>query len=173
MIITISGLPGAGTTTITKILSRKLGIPFISAGDVFRQMAAEKGMEILEFSKLAEKDHEIDKEIDTRQAEIAKKAKNLIVEGRLSAYFVDADLKILIIAPADIRAERISRRESKPIKKVKYEMKKREESEAKRYKEIHGIDIKDLQVYDIILNSAHFKPEEITNIIIKIIEVIK
>jgi len=56
MIITISGLPGAGTTTITRILSRKLGIPFISAGEVFRQMAAEKGMNILEFSRLAE-DH--------------------------------------------------------------------------------------------------------------------
>lgn len=173
MIITISGLPGAGTTTITKILSRKLGIPYISAGDVFRQMAAEKGMDILEFSRLAEKDHEIDKEIDKRQAEIARSADDLIVEGRLSAYFVEADLKILIIAPFDVRAERISRRESKPFKTVEDEIKRREKSEAKRYREIHGINIEDLQVYDIILNSAHFKPEEITNIIIKIIEVIK
>ncbi|MDI3483521.1 MAG: CMP/dCMP kinase [Methanobacteriaceae archaeon] len=173
MIITISGLPGAGTTTITRMLSRKLGIPFISAGEVFRQMAAEKGMNILEFSRLAEEDHEIDKEIDKRQAEMAKRADNLIVEGRLSAYFVKADLKILIIAPFDVRAERISRRESKPRKVVEDEIRRREESEAKRYMEIHGIDIEDLQVYDIILNSAHFKPEEITNIIIKIIEVIK
>lgn len=173
MIITISGLPGAGTTTITKILSRKLGIPYISAGDVFRQMAAEKGMDILEFSRLAEKDHEIDKEIDKRQAEMARGADDLIVEGRLSAYFVEADLKILIIAPFDVRAERISRRESKPFKTVEDEIRRREKSEAKRYREIHGINIEDLQVYDIILNSAHFKPEEITNIIIKIIEVIK
>ncbi|MBC7100474.1 (d)CMP kinase [Methanothermobacter tenebrarum] len=173
MIITISGLPGAGTTTITRMLSTKLGIPFISAGDVFRQMAAERGMDILEFSRLAEEDHEIDKEIDKRQAEIAKSKENLIVEGRLSAYFVEADLKILIIAPFNVRAYRISKRESKPLKKVENEIKRREESEAKRYKEIHGIDIEDLQVYDIILNSAHFKPEEITNIIIKIIEVIK
>jgi len=173
MIITISGLPGAGTTTITRILSRKLGIPFISAGDVFRQMAAEKGMGILEFSKLAEKDHEIDMEIDRRQVEIAEEADKLIVEGRLSAYFVKADLKILIIAPFDVRAERISKRESKPVNIVKEEIEWREKSEARRYKEIHNIDIGDLHVYDIILNSAHFKPEEIANIIIKIIEVIK
>ncbi|BDH79732.1 MAG TPA: AAA family ATPase [Methanothermobacter sp.] len=173
MIITISGLPGAGTTTITRMLSRKLGIPYISAGDVFRQMAAERGMDLLEFSRLAEEDHEIDREIDKRQAEMARGAENLIVEGRLSAHFVEADLKILIIAPFDVRAERISRRESKPIKIVGDEIKRREESEAKRYMEIHGIDIEDLQVYDIIVNSAHFKPEEITNIIIKVIEVIK
>ncbi|MGZ7160844.1 MAG: AAA family ATPase, partial [Methanobacterium sp.] len=39
MIITISGLAGSGTTTATKVLSRKMGIPYISAGDIFRQMA--------------------------------------------------------------------------------------------------------------------------------------
>lgn len=42
MIITIGGLAGTGTTTATKKLSQYLDIPYISAGDVFRQMAIEK-----------------------------------------------------------------------------------------------------------------------------------
>ncbi len=172
MIITISGPPGVGTTTVAGILSKKLGIPLLSAGDIFRQMAAEMGMDMLEFSKLAEKDHEIDIEVDSRQVEAAKTG-DLIIEGRLSAYFVDADLKVLLLAPFEVRAERISKRESKPVEIVKYEMKMREESEAKRYKEIHGIDVNSLEIYDIILNSDRFNAETIARIILKIIEVIQ
>ncbi len=43
MIITIGGLAGSGTTTAAKILSEKLHIPFLSAGEIFRQMAAREG----------------------------------------------------------------------------------------------------------------------------------
>ena len=68
-------------------------------GDVFRQMAAEKNMDLLEFSKLAEENPEIDIEIDRRQARLADENEDLILEGRLSAHFTRADLKVLLIAP--------------------------------------------------------------------------
>lgn len=173
MIITISGLAGSGTTTASKILSEKTGIPHISAGDIFRQMAAEKNMDILEFSKFAEENEDIDIEIDRRQSQIAKENDDLIIEGRLSAHFVDnADLKLWFIAPLDTRTERISHRENKSFDIVKKEIIKRSESEAKRYKEIHNIDIEDMEVYDAIINTGNFKPESIADIILKIIEVI-
>ena len=99
MIITIGGLAGSGTTTAAKILSEKLQIPYLSAGEIFRQMAVEKGMDIMEFGKFAEGNDEIDLEIDRRQAQLAKEYTDLIVEGRLSAHFVEADLKIWFVAP--------------------------------------------------------------------------
>lgn len=49
----------------------------------------------------------IDIEIDKRQADLTKKSENLIIEGRLSAYFIEADLKIWLTAPFDVRAQRI------------------------------------------------------------------
>ena len=104
MIITIGGLAGTGTTTTAEVLSEKLDVPYISAGFVFREMAAEKGMSVLEFSEFAEGNDDIDKEIDRRQAEKAKLADNLIIEGRLSAYFVDnADLRTSKIGRASCR----------------------------------------------------------------------
>ena len=84
MIITIGGLAGTGTTTAAQVLSKKLDMPFLSTGSIFRDMAKENGMSVLEFSKFAENNTEIDNEIDKRQAEIAKSSENLIVEGRLS-----------------------------------------------------------------------------------------
>ncbi len=172
MIITIGGLAGTGTTTVARILSERLGIPCVSAGDVFRQMAAEKNMDLLEFSKLAEENPEIDIEIDRRQARLADENEDLILEGRLSAHFTRADLKVLLIAPFDVRAQAISVRESKDIETVKEEIRIREESEAQRYLEIHGIDVDDLDVYDIVINTSHFDADRVAEIIIKVTEVI-
>lgn len=172
MIITIGGLAGSGTTTVAKILSEKMNVPYISAGDIFRQMAKEKGMDILEFSAFAENNVNVDQEIDKRQAAIAKEKDNLIVEGRLSAFFVDAHLKIWFTAPLDVRARRICRRENKTFDVVKKEILTREESEAKRYEDIHDIDIKNLDLYDFIINTNRFKAENIADIILKVTEVI-
>jgi len=172
MIITIGGLAGSGTTTAAKILSEKLQIPYLSAGEIFRQMAVERGMDIMEFGKFAEGNDEIDQEIDSRQAQLAKENKNLIVEGRLSAYFVEADLKLWFVAPQDIRIERICMREGKTRETVRKEIITRGKSEATRYQEIHGIDIRNMEVYDIVINSHSFKPEGIAEIILKVTEVI-
>ena len=173
MIVTIGGLAGTGTTTTAEVLSKKLDIPYISAGFIFREMAAERGMSVLEFSEFAEGNDDIDKEIDKRQADKAKSTENLILEGRLSAYFVDnADLRIWLITPFDVRSKRISIREEKSIDIAKDEIIVREKSEALRYMEIHNIDISNMDIYDLIINTDSFDPESISEIIIQTLKVI-
>ncbi|WP_296859489.1 (d)CMP kinase [uncultured Methanobrevibacter sp.] len=173
MIITIGGLAGTGTTTLAEVLSEKLDVPYISAGFIFREMAAEKGMSVLEFSEFAEGNDDIDKEIDKRQAEKAKSSDNLIIEGRLSAYFVDnADLRIWLMTPFDVRSQRISQREEKSVEVAKDEIIIREKSEALRYMEIHNIDINNMEIYDIIINTDSFDPQSISEIIIQTLKVI-
>ena len=172
MIITIGGLAGTGTTTAAEILSKKLDIPYISAGSIFREMAKEKGMSVLEFNEFAEGNDDIDKEIDKRQAELAKSSKNLIIEGRLSAYFIDADLKVWLITPLDIRSERISVRESKTVDVAKEEIIIREKSEALRYLDIHNINIHNMDIYDLIINTDSFNPESLSEIILTTLKVI-
>ena len=172
MIITIGGLAGTGTTTAAELLSEKLGIDYVSAGYVFREMAREHDMSVLEFSEFAEGNDEIDKEIDKRQADIAYESGNIIVEGRLSAHFIEADLKVWLTAPLDIRAERVHNREFKSIEQAAREIKIREDSEASRFKEIHGIDIYDYDIYDVVLNTDSFSPESISKIILNILKVI-
>jgi cytidylate kinase len=172
MIITIGGLAGSGTTTAADVLSKKIDIPFISAGSIFRDMAKEKEMSLIEFSKYAEDNTAIDIELDKRQSEIAKNSENLIVEGRLSAYFVEADLRIWLLAPLDIRARRVSNRESKSLEVVIEETIIREESEALRYLDIHNIDINNFDIYDLVLNTNRFNPDSIAEIILTTLKVI-
>jgi cytidylate kinase len=167
MRITVSGLPGSGTTSLAKHLAELLNSDLISAGEVFRQMAAEQGMEVAEFGRLAEKDPSYDRVIDERQKEIALEHQEIIVEGRLSAWFVpQADLKIWLYAPVECRVLRIQSRDTIGDPDTASRLtSEREKSEAIRYKTYYGIDIADLSPYHLILNSSLLGVEELGEIV--------
>ena len=174
MKITISGLPGSGTTTVAKIVSERLNLKLISAGEIFRQLAAQRGMTVEEFGKYAEEHQDIDTLIDRTQRELAEKEENAVVEGRLSGWMIkDADLRVWIFADAEIRYQRIAKREQKDIAIVRQETKFREETEKRRYKKFYGINIDDWSIYDLIINSGNFSAEEVAEIIIKAAELKK
>ena len=174
MKITISGPPGSGTTTVAKIVAQKLGLKLISAGDVFRQLAAKKGMTVEEFSQYAEENPEIDNLIDQTQKEMAEKEKDVVVEGRLSGWFVkNADLKVWIFADPEIRYSRIAKREGKDLAAVRQKTKLREELEKRRYWKFYSIDIDNWTIYDLVINSASFDAEGVADLILKAVEIKK
>ncbi len=80
MRITISGPPGSGTTSLARYLAGKYGLDLTSAGEVFRQLAREHGMDLAEFGRFAENDPSVDRMIDARQKEIGEGAGNIIIE---------------------------------------------------------------------------------------------
>ncbi|HID26230.1 MAG TPA: cytidylate kinase, partial [Methanosarcinales archaeon] len=105
MIITISGKPGSGKSTVAKALSDYFLMDLVSSGEVFRQLAKEQHKTLLEFGKLCESNPEIDRMIDERQKKIAQEHDNIIIEGRLSGYLIKADLKIWLKASLGERAK--------------------------------------------------------------------
>ncbi|HOX35311.1 MAG TPA: AAA family ATPase [Methanoregulaceae archaeon] len=158
MRITVSGLPGSGTTSLSRYLAERHGMTMISAGEVFRQLAKEHNLELAEFGRLAERDPSFDKMIDLRQKEIAAERDNIIVEGRLSGWMVEnADLKVWLFAPIACRLLRIVSRDHvadmATAEKITLE---RERCEAGRYRLYYDIDIGDLSIYHLILNSEHW-----------------
>ncbi len=166
MRITISGLPGSGTTTVAKLLSEELSAELISAGELFRQIAKEKKLPLEHFNKLAETDDDFDRQIDERQGEEAMKRENVIVEGRLSGFFVpDADLKIWLKAPVEVRAKRIAHREAIAYEEALSAMNNRERSENKRYEQYYGIDLNDLSIYDLVIDSSRWSEMDIVEMI--------
>ncbi len=174
MRITISGLPGSGTTTVAKLLSKELSMELISAGEMFRQIANKKKLQLERFSKLAENNDDFDRGIDEKQGEEAMKRENVIVEGRLSGFFVpDADLKIWLEAPSEIRAKRIAGREGTAYEEALSAMKNRERSEHKRYEKYYGINLDDLSIYDLVIDSSRWNERDIVAMIIKAKERVK
>lgn len=167
MIITISGPPGSGKSTLSKILSVKLGLELVSMGDIFRKCAQDRCMSLEEFGMMAKCNEKIDHEIDEMQKKIAMENDNIMIEGRLSGFFVDADLKVWLKAPLEVRAQRIAKRECKSVTKALAETSEREECERDRYMNYYDIDIKDLSVYDIIIDSRRWSAQELSDIVEK------
>lgn len=161
MRITVSGLPGSGTTSLSRYLAERHGFTMISAGEVFRQLAKEHNLELAAFGRLAEEDPSYDKMIDARQKQIAEERDNIIVEGRLSGWMVpQADLKIWLFAPIGCRIQRIAFRDQVPDPATAEHLTlEREQCEAGRYRSYYDIDINDLSIYHLVLNSEHWGVE--------------
>jgi CMP/dCMP kinase len=165
--ITVSGPPGSGTTTLARQLAGRTGFRLISAGEVFRALAAERGMDLAAFGALAEADPSIDLLIDERQREIAEAADDIVVEGRLSGLMVTcADLRVWLQAPLPVRVRRILEREDgADLASAQIETAEREACEARRYRQYYGIEIDDLLPYDLVLNSDRFGVEALGAIV--------
>ena len=167
MRITVSGLPGSGTTSLARYLKEHQKLTMVSAGEVFRQMAAEKGMDLAAFGELARSDPSIDKMIDERQREIACHTDDIILEGRLSGWMVpEADLKIWLMAPIATRVYRIHARDSMESEESAcIATEEREKCEDLRYRMYYQIDINDLSPYHLILNSARWEVLQLGEIV--------
>jgi len=88
MIITISGYPGSGKSTVADILAKELDLTRYSVGNYRRDMAKQQELSLKEFNKLGEKESWTDTYADEWQKQIGKEEDNFIIDGRLSYYFI-------------------------------------------------------------------------------------
>lgn len=170
MRIAISSKSGCGNTTVSTLLAKRLGYKIINF--TFRQMAQERGVDFWTLCRMAENDYEIDRELDRRQVEMAKKEEDCILASRLAIWMLkDADLSVYLSASALTRAERIQKREGGELEERLLETENRDRNDSVRYKKIYGIDnSKPEKVADLIIETDERNPDEICDIIIKELE---
>jgi CMP/dCMP kinase len=171
--VTIGGLPGSGTTTACRLLERELPLECVFAGEIFRQMARERSMDLGTFSRWCEDNPEVDRELDDRVLEQLVKG-DVIVEARLSGWLARKhDLpafKVWLTAPVEVRAERVAKRETQDLDLTMKQMQEREFSESKRYRDLYGVDLGDLSFYDLVIDTRDKPPEEVVKRIFSGIE---
>ena len=172
MLITVSGPAGSGKSTLAASLADALGYEHVSGGDIFRALAAERGLTPLELNRLAEDDDQIDRDLDRRLRATAREEDDVVLESRLAGWMGAefADFRLWLDAPLSVRAERIADREDKPVETAREETRARTASEGLRYAEYYGIDIEDRSIYDLVVNTARWSPGGVCDLALAAIE---
>lgn len=174
MIISISGMPGSGKSTVAKMLSARLGMKRYYVGGMRREIARSRGMTIEELNVLGEKEDWTDRQVDDFQRELGKKEDNFIIEGRTSFFLIPQSLKVFLNVDFPVGAKRIyddvmsnkdKRNEGryKTVGDAARAIRKRLESDIRRYKKYYRMDIYDLSHYDLVIDTTKLTPEEVAD----------
>jgi CMP/dCMP kinase len=166
MIISITGSPGTGKTSVGKLLAERFGYNFYSVGDLRGKMALEKGVTIDELNALGEKDPSSDLSVDNYQRELGNKEDNFVIEGRLSWHFIPPSFKVYLTCHLDVAAERIfhARKHDMEgradeavytsVKEARDAITHRIASDVVRYQKYYGLDYRDPSHYDLVVDTT-------------------
>jgi cytidylate kinase len=169
-VVAISGPPGAGKTTLAKLVAKELGLRYVSVGELFRSIAKSKGVKLVDAHRLAERDPSLDLEVDSKAYEVGLEG-GVVVDGHLAGWLLSrvADLKAFLTAPLEVRAERVAKRDGIPFEEALRQVSEREESNRRRYREVYGIEVDDLSCFDLILNTAKWSEEELGRLLVSLV----
>lgn len=184
MILSISGVPGSGKTTVGKILAERLRMNFYSVGGLRGKMAIERGISIDELNKIGENDATTDTSVDDYQRELGVKEDQFVIEGRLSWHFIPHSFKIFLSCDPRESARRIyegqragdgkERSDEKiytSVEEAQAAIEQRVASDILRYEKYYQLDYRAPSNYDLILDTTDMKgPEETAERILAILK---
>jgi predicted cytidylate kinase len=169
LLITVSGPPGSGTTTAARLVAERLGLELIPGGEVFRALAAERNMGLPEFGLYVADNPEVDVELDARLARRARDGR-AVVESRLAGWIAHNEGLAAVIVWIDcdpqLRAQRVAAREGVSIERALADNEERQRVERGRYLALYGVDLADLSIYDLVLDSGELRPSQLADWIV-------
>ncbi len=176
-IITIAGRLGSGKSSTAKALAARLSYQHFSSGDLFREIAAQHAMDVLSANKQAEdSDFDIDYQVDQRLREIGQTETDKVIDSRTAWHWIPQSFKVYLNIDTQAAAERIlankeerkaSANENIPETVEEYvkELDDRYGSENKRYMALYGIDPALESNYNLVINTAEHKLDEVVGLI--------
>ena len=177
--ITITGDLGSGKSAVSRILKERLGFEIYSTGKVQREIAARYGMTTLELNQFAEKNPEIDDEIDSVFKKLNVREEGLIVDSRMAWHFMPASYKVFLMVPVEVAARRIMsdpNRKSEEYRTIEEAVTKliaRKSSENQRFLDVYQVDCTNPGNFDLAVNTSNLRPEQVAETIIAGFEIWK
>lgn len=165
-LIVISGSPGSGKSTYARRLAEDFNLTYYSSGAIFRSIARELGISLVELNKRAEESIDIDVMVEAKTLELASRG-NIVIDSHIAAWILAsiADILIYVKAPLHIRAQRVAGRDNISYSKALENIVDRELSHWTRFMKYYGIDTLDLSIFHLVIDTSIYSIEEAYNII--------
>ncbi len=174
--IAISGELGSGKSVLSSQLSENLGIEIISVGKIQRQLAEKYGMTTLEFNQYMETHPELDEECDAMVTKYGKSDTPLILDSRLAWHFVPQAFKIHLLVNSKVAAQRILNDKVRKneaytdVVEAEKNLIARKASETLRFKQQYGLDINDINNYDVVIDTTQITPKSVFQQVMQALE---
>lgn len=176
MNITITGNLGSGKSTVCKELA-KIDYQIISTGTIFREIAKERGLSVVELNEEVNKEiaagkHDIDDMIDNRSKRLGDELDNAVFDSRLAWNFVAESFKVFLMVDINEAATRVfhDNRDSETyasVQECKNALLERQLLEQERFAKLYGIDYYNMNNYNLVLETTNARPEVIAAEILK------
>ena len=163
MRILLSGLSGTGSTTAARRIAADLGLRYVYGGQIFRNLAVERGISLEELAESLERNPETEREIDRRLIE-AGMADDVLIEGRTIGWIFPEDVpasRIWLICELPERLRRVQAREHHP--RSAENLLRREASDNRRYRTLYGIEPEDYSPFDLVLDTTRLSVDEVVD----------
>jgi CMP/dCMP kinase len=173
-IITIAGSPGSGKSSTARALATALGFQHYSSGDLFRQLAVQRGESVEATNISAEIQRDIDVKVDTLLQEMYRTADRLVIDSRMAWHWMPSSFKVFLLLDADTAAQRIFghlQREGRisedasSVEEVRKSIDRRFDSEQKRYRALYGVDFTDPLNFDLVVDTKQNGLETVTGMV--------
>jgi len=179
MNITITGSLGSGKTSVCDEMAKEYNLEVIKTGTIFREIAAEKGISVIELNELAKTDTSIDKMLDERSTLLGKQKDNTVFDSRMAWHFIPDSFKVFVLTQVQESAKRIlcdydrTAEGYRDLKEAEDGILRRAKLEKKRFMNLYNVNYYNQENYNLIIDSTFASPSEVTSEIIREFELYK
>jgi cytidylate kinase len=170
-LITIAGSPGSGKSSTAKALAAALQYRHFSSGDVFRQLAAERGESIEAMNISAEVQRDIDLKVDNLLQRMYRTEEKLVIDSRMAWRWMPDSFKVFLVLDPDTAAERVfdnvreegrQSEDATSVEEARRSIDRRFASEQRRYRALYGVNPTDPLNFDVVVNTRHNSLKTVT-----------
>ena len=149
MRITLNGTLGSGKSTAGRELARRLGVRYISTGQIFRELGHISNLDALQTNLEAETNTALDAAVDDKVRELNNSPSDFVIDSRMAWHFIGGALHVFLSVTPGIAARRVMEDRSRlnehysSLRSAMDSLQARRDSELRRYRRLYGVDIED------------------------------